>query len=227
MLRRIGRTELRRRRKRHVRHPFRHRLAVVRVPERRVERLAQGQRPAVRFRVAYRSTGPSGIRGILCRITPREREDRSAHVPDTLVTQPMRRSAQVAAPLLASTALALLSGCHQAEMQRCVDENNKVVDDKLCANQPADAAQQRQMQEQQRQHNGIGILPFIPLYHYYYGGYGGRGIGSAVTGGTNTPLAGHSYSNSTTRGGFGRSFSQGGAHGGEGSGGGHGGGAGE
>ncbi len=138
----------------------------------------------------------------------------------------MRRSTQVAAPLLASTALALLSGCHQQELQRCVDENNKVVEDKLCANQPQDAAQQRQMQEQ-RQHNGLGILPLIPLYHFYYGGFGGRGIGSSVTGGTLSPLAGHSYSSSTTRGGFGRTFSSGGSHagGGEGSGG-HGGGGG-
>ena len=127
----------------------------------------------------------------------------------------MRRSAQVAAPLLASTALALLSGCHNPEMQRCVDENNKVVDDKLCASQPGDAEAQRRLhdqQNQQRQGNGLGILPFIPLYHYYYGGSGGRGIGSVVNGGTTTPLAGHSYS-STTRGGFGRSFSSGGSHG--------------
>jgi len=139
----------------------------------------------------------------------------------------MRRSTQVAAPLLASTALALLSGCHQPEMQRCIDENNKVVDDKLCASQPGDAEQQRRIQEQQnqqRQHNGVGILPFIPLYHYYYGGFGGRGIGSSVTGGTLSPLAGHSYSSGTSRGGFGRTFSEGGSH--SGSGGGHGGGEG-
>ncbi len=126
----------------------------------------------------------------------------------------MRRSKEVAAPLLASTALALLSGCHQSEMQRCVDENNKVVDDKLCANQPGDAAAQRQLQDQQnvqRQHNGLGILPYVALYHYYYGGSGGRSIGSVVTGGTTAPIAGHSYS-STTRGGFGRSFSSGGSH---------------
>ena len=135
----------------------------------------------------------------------------------------MKRSAHVAAPLLASTALALLSGCHQPEMQRCVDENNKVVDDKLCAGQPN--AQTLQQSQQQGGHSGVGILPFIPLYHYYYGGYGGRGIGSVVGGGSTAPLAGHSYS-STTRGGFGRSFSSGGAHAGEGEGG-HGAGSGE
>ncbi len=125
----------------------------------------------------------------------------------------MKRSAQVTAPLLASAALALLAGCREPEMQRCVDENNKVVDDKLCANQPADAAQQRQLQEQQRQHSGIGILPLIPLYHLYYGGYGGRGIGSVVNGGTIAPIAGRSYVNGsgvrsgTSRGGFGSTFS--------------------
>ncbi len=144
----------------------------------------------------------------------------------------MRRSAQVAAPLLASTALALLSGCHQGEMQRCVDENNKVVDDKLCANQPQLTDQQRQQQEQQRlqqqQHggSGMGILPYIALYHYYYGGSGGRTPGSYVSGGSTAPIPGHSYS-STSRGGFGRSFSPGGAHSSESGGGGHGGGAGE
>ena len=135
----------------------------------------------------------------------------------------MRRSRQVAAPLLTATALAFLAGCRQPEMQRCVDENNKVVDDKLCENQPGDAAQQRQLQEQQngqRQHNGLGILPYIALYHYYYGGGGGRGIGSPVFGGTTAPVAGRTYVNGsgvrsgTSRGGFGRSFSSGGAHGG-------------
>ncbi len=150
----------------------------------------------------------------------------------------MRRSAQVAAPFLASTALALLAGCREPEMQRCVDENNKVVDDKLCANQPPnasqDAEQQRRLQEQQaqqqqREHNGLGILPFLPLYHYYYGGYGGRGLGTVVTGGATAPISGRTYVNSsgvrsgTTRGGFGKSFSSGGSHGG-GEGGGHGGG---
>ena len=40
----------------------------------------------------------------------------------------MKRSTQVAAPLVAAAAMAMLSGCHHQEMQRCVDENNKVVD---------------------------------------------------------------------------------------------------
>jgi hypothetical protein len=117
----------------------------------------------------------------------------------------MRRSAQLTAPLLASTAALLLSGCGP-EMQRCVDQQNHVVDPKFCQNLPA--AQQPQ--------NGQGI-GYVPMpYRYYYGGYGGYGLGSTVSGGGYVPASGHSYSltSGTSRGGFGHSFSSGG--GGEG-----------
>ena len=108
-------------------------------------------------------------------------------------------------------------GCRKPEMQRCVDENNKVVDDSFCANQP-------QQPNQQQQPRGTGGIPFVPLYHYYYGGWGGYGLGSVVGGGGYVPAEGHTYANRsgvTTRGGFGHSYG-----GGEGEGG-HGGGAGE
>src|SRR5579871_3290773 len=130
----------------------------------------------------------------------------------------MKRSTQVAAPLLAAAALAITTGCQKPQMQRCVDENNKVVDDSFCANQP------QQPNQQQPPRTGGGILPFIPLYHYY-GGWGGYGLGSVVGGGSNTPDPSTTYatrSGVTTRGGFGSSF-----HSGEGDGGGHGSGAGE
>jgi hypothetical protein len=122
----------------------------------------------------------------------------------------MKRSAKVTAPLLASLALSMTTGCRKPEMQRCVDENNKVVDDKLCASQPLAGDSQ-----QQRPDGHGGYVPFIPLYHYYYGGWGGYGLGSLVGGGSNTPAEGHSYINSTgvrtgtVRGGFGRSMSSG------------------
>lgn len=125
----------------------------------------------------------------------------------------MKRSTQVAAPLLAAAALAITTGCQKPQMQRCVDENNKVVDDSFCANQP------QQANQQQPPRTGGGILPFIPLYHYYYGGWGGYGLGTVVGGGSTTPDPSRSYatrSGVTTRGGFGKSF-----HGGEGEGGGH------
>jgi len=109
----------------------------------------------------------------------------------------MKRSTQVAAPLLAAAAMAMLVGCHKREMQRCVDENNKVVDDSFCH------------QQGEQRPDGHGGFIFVPMpYHYYYGGYGGYGLGSVVGGGSYTPAPGVSYS-TTTRGGFGSSFSGG------------------
>ena len=122
----------------------------------------------------------------------------------------MKRSAKVTAPLLASVALAMTTGCRKPEMQRCVDENNKVVDDSFCANQP-----QAGTPDQRRPDGHGGFIPFIPLYHYYYGGWGGYRLGTVVGGGTTTPAEGHSYINSsgvrtgTVRGGFGHSMSSG------------------
>lgn len=117
----------------------------------------------------------------------------------------MKRSTQVAAPLLAAAALAMATGCRKPEMQRCVDEQNHVVDDSLCANLP----NQQSLQQQP-------YRPGFPLYRYYYGGWGGFGIGTPVGGGGYVPDVSRSYitrSGVTTRGGFGSSFSEGGAHG--------------
>jgi hypothetical protein len=100
-------------------------------------------------------------------------------------------------------------GCSKPEMQRCVDENNKVVDDKLCANLP------NQQGAQQRPDGHGGFIPIFLPYRYYYGGWGGYGLGSVVGGGGYAPAAGRSYatrSGVTTRGGFGSSFSEGGSH---------------
>jgi hypothetical protein len=94
----------------------------------------------------------------------------------------------------------MTTGCRKPEMQRCVDENNRVVDESLCANLPGG----------NQQHN-LGGPGFIP-YHFYYGGWGGYGLGTVVGGGSYTPSAGRSYatrSGITTRGGFSRSMSAG------------------
>jgi hypothetical protein len=96
----------------------------------------------------------------------------------------MRRSTQVAAPLLAAAALSLLTGCRKPDMQRCVDEHNNVVPDSYCRDEP----------------HPIG---FVPMYRYYYGGWGSYNPGTHAEGGGYIPAAGHSY---TTRGGFGSSF---------------------
>ena len=120
----------------------------------------------------------------------------------------MRSSTQVAAPLLAAAALSMLTGCQKPQMQRCVDENNHVVDDSLCANQ-------ENAQQQRRPDGHGGFLPAYLLYRYYYGGWGGYGLGTVVGGGGYAPASGRSYVNRsgiTTRGGFGSSFSEGGSH---------------
>lgn len=129
----------------------------------------------------------------------------------------MRRSTKVAAPLLAATAITLMSGCRKPEMQRCVDENNKVVDDSLCANLPPGNSN-----PQYPNMSGGGYVPYVPLYHRYYGGWGGYALGTLVGGGSTAPMEGHSYvtshgvSTGTVRGGFGRSMSSGGHGGGAG-----------
>src|ERR1700760_1992983 len=124
----------------------------------------------------------------------------------------MRRSRQVFAPLLASTAVALLAGCHQQpEMQRCVDENNKVVDPQFCKDLPINGSQPVYGSGSNGYSSGSHVTPIIipHVYRYYYGGGGSYVPGSAVTGGSYTPSTGHSYSTTTgtSRGGFGSSFS--------------------
>ena len=113
------------------------------------------------------------------------------------------------APLLASVALTLLTACRQPEMQRCVDEQNRVVPDSFCS-APG--------QSQNLNGHPGGGFGLIPMYRFYYGGAGGYGIGSTVSGGGYTALSGRSYATSrtsaTSRGGFG------GTHGGGGEGGG-------
>jgi hypothetical protein len=101
----------------------------------------------------------------------------------------------------------MLSGCGP-EMERCVDQQNHVVDPKFCQNLPPAG------QSAPAQGNPHIFLP--SPYRYYYGGGGGYGIGSVVTGGSYVPAPGHSYSltSGTTRGGFGKLFSGGGGEGG-------------
>lgn len=110
----------------------------------------------------------------------------------------MRRSRVVVAPILASAAVALLSGC-KPEMQRCVDENNHVVDPSFCNTRTT-------------------VTPGGHFYRWYYGGSGSYYPGTVVRGGGYTAESGHSYSTTsgTARGGFGSSF--GGGHGGDGAG---------
>jgi hypothetical protein len=124
---------------------------------------------------------------------------------------PMRRSNFVLAPILASAAATLLTGCHQ-DPQRCVDENNRVVDPSFCQNLQPGQAHTGAVYENNGGYYNHGI--FYPhIFRYYYGGAGGA-IGSFISGGSFAPTPGHSYSvGGTTRGGFGHLFSGGEGHG--------------
>ena len=126
----------------------------------------------------------------------------------------MRTPLRIVTPLLAAAAVSVMTGCRPAQMQRCVDENNNVVDDKLCANQP----QALSNGQQQRMSDGHGgFLPLIIPYRYYYGGGGGYGLGSRVFGGGYSAAPGVGYSRGgggffggISRGGFGSHFGGGG-----------------
>lgn len=114
----------------------------------------------------------------------------------------MKRPLQVSAPLLAATALSILTACRrQPEMQRCVDEQNNVVADNLCSAQGG-------TQQQPVRNPAGGFFPLIIPYRYLYGGGGGYGLGSTATGGSFSSQSGHSYSRTsgTSRGGFGGTY---------------------
>ena len=101
----------------------------------------------------------------------------------------------------------MLTGCHPAEQQRCVDEQNHVVDPSFCKDLPPNAQQPvpGTLSNNGGTYGSNGIF-FPHYYRFYYGGNGG-GVGSFVNGGSYVPLPGHTYSLGTVRGGFGRFFS--------------------
>jgi hypothetical protein len=77
-------------------------------------------------------------------------------------------------------------------MQRCVDEQNMVVDDDLC----------HAVNEQRT----LGSTATRSTFRYYYGGTGSAESGTIAEGGSYEPDQGHTYkvaNSPTTRGGFG------------------------
>jgi len=117
----------------------------------------------------------------------------------------MKKSASVPLTILASVAALATAGCsRRTEMQRCVDQQQRVVDDRLC-------------DQQQRARPYYG--PYVP-YHWWYGGASGGRFGDTVVGGAGTPTRGFSAVRAgeggsgahggTSRGGFGSSMRGGG-----------------
>ena len=85
--------------------------------------------------------------------------------------------------LLAIPAGLAATGCNvNPEMTRCVDYQDQVVADGLCA-QP------------QRTTRVRGSSNAVPMYRRYYGGFGSYDFGSTAWGGSDRPLDGHVYEN--------------------------------
>lgn len=128
-----------------------------------------------------------------------------------VLSSAMRKSHEVPLTLLATIALASVSGCDHkpVEVRNCTDAQNHIVPDKDCQNNSTPAG------------GGSGAS----AYRYVYGGASGEHDGDTVIGGQSTPEAGAEVitgDEAVARGGFGRGGgSEGGGEGGEG--GGHGG----
>ena len=99
----------------------------------------------------------------------------------------MKRSAMVRLGLTSAMAAALTGCGGRKEISRCVDENNRVVEDRLCG----DAGQSERT-------GGHGFGPVFLPYRWYYGG-AGYALGSMVGGGGYSARPG----STVVRGGFG------------------------
>jgi hypothetical protein len=73
-----------------------------------------------------------------------------------------------------------MTGCRKPEMQRCVDQQNVVVDEDFCHSN----GEQRVLGEKPAASSS---------YRYYYGGTGSTEAGSTATGGSYVPDANHTY----------------------------------
>jgi hypothetical protein len=87
---------------------------------------------------------------------------------------------KVASVVLAAASIALMDGCRKPEMQRCVDQQNVVVDDDLC----------HALGEQRI----LGKKPEArSSFRYYYGGTGSTDPGTVAIGGSYMRERDHTY----------------------------------
>jgi hypothetical protein len=94
----------------------------------------------------------------------------------------MKKTKSIRLTLLTAAAAAALSGCNsipEAQVQRCVDGRNVMVDESNCQNQPYSSGS-----------GGIYGGYYGPRYRWVYGGNGGYAPGSVVYGASDQPLGG-------------------------------------
>ena len=109
----------------------------------------------------------------------------------------------------------LLASCHSSEPQRCVDENNRVVDPSFCKNLPCQRTARRRQRSATTAATTTTASSFLTCIATTTAAspevFGSAPLRRQPT----LPLSGHSYSvGGTSRGGFGSSFSGGGEGGG-------------
>jgi hypothetical protein len=92
----------------------------------------------------------------------------------------MKRFSRIPIPLFASVILAFATGCRKPEMQRCVDQQNVVVDDDLCHA----TGEQRILGKKPEDRS---------TFRYYYGGTGSTEPGTVATGGSFIRERDHTY----------------------------------
>jgi hypothetical protein len=118
----------------------------------------------------------------------------------------VKKSVAVPLTLVATFASAIACGS-SPETRQCVDGENRVVPDSLCARAEQAHPGSTGASTSVARGGGIGGAVFSLPYRYYYGGARG-GLGSVVTGGGYTPHAGRGgifsgRRSGTARGGFG------------------------
>lgn len=108
----------------------------------------------------------------------------------------MKKSSAISLTLLTAVAALATSSCAKKEVRDCVDQNNRIVEDRFC--------DERNGQSQPMSGYPGGFLP----YYWRYGGSSGGHIGDAVIGGGTSPTPGTRAvsGRSVSRGGFGSSF---------------------
>jgi hypothetical protein len=94
----------------------------------------------------------------------------------------MKKTSSIKLTLLTAAAAAALSGCNrtrEAQVQRCVDSQNVMVDESNCQNQPYSTGS-----------GGYYGGYYGPRYRWVYGGNGGYAPGSVVYGASDVPQEG-------------------------------------
>lgn len=107
----------------------------------------------------------------------------------------MKKSSSVTLTLLAAVAALATTGCTKKETRNCIDQNNRIIEDRYCEQQPV-----------------TGYYGGSYPYYWRYGGSSGGHIGDLVFGGSSTPTPGRTaVSGSVSRGGFGSSAGEAGS----------------